>query len=341
MDLSKRLGDILPHRILIFRALQLGDLLCAVPALRALRSALPEADITLVGLPWSEIFVERFHHYIDDFIEFPGIPGFPEREPQIEAFPAFLRTVQEQKFDLALQMQGSGAIANTLIVLFGARLSAGYYLPDQYCPDEARFLPYPDLEPEVWRHLRLMEFLGIPLQGDHLEFPILEQDWIEFQQLQAQRQLEPGGYMCIHPGARAAARRWPAENFAIVADALSEKGLQVVLTGSEAERALLDQVAGKMKTPAVNLAGATSLGALAALLSCARLLVCNDTGVSHLADARDIPSIVLFSASDPSRWAPLNRDLHRVLDGAASVPPTAVVEEAEDLLAKDAEDARA
>src|SRR5215208_4205215 len=103
-----------PHNIVIIRALQLGDLLCSVPAFRALRAALPEARVTLVGLPWADVFVKRFSHYLDDFIALPGWPGLPESEPQIEKIPGFLQTVQNRRFDLALQMQGSGGITNPL-----------------------------------------------------------------------------------------------------------------------------------------------------------------------------------------------------------------------------------
>jgi ADP-heptose:LPS heptosyltransferase len=79
----------------------------------------------------------------------------------------------------------------------------------------------------------------------------------------------------------------------------------------------------------------TSLGALGVLLTGARLLVCNDTGVSHMAAALKLPSIVLFSASDPNRWAPLNDQLHRAIPWAAGAAPEDVIAEAEYLLALD------
>jgi ADP-heptose:LPS heptosyltransferase len=109
---AERFGGFKPKKIAILRALQLGDLLCSVPAFRALRRGLPEAHITLVGLPWASSFVSRFQHYIDSFIEFPGFPGFPEQAQQVERIPGFLAGMQAGNFDLAIQMQGSGNISN-------------------------------------------------------------------------------------------------------------------------------------------------------------------------------------------------------------------------------------
>ena len=311
-----RLGQPLPRRLVILRALQLGDLLCAVPALRALRAALPAAEITLVGLPWARAFVERFDRYLDGFLEFPGYPGLPERELQVHRVPEFLAAAQRLQFDLAIQMHGSGAIVNPLTVLLGARYTAGFHVPGQYCPDPERFLPFPAHEPEVWHHLRLMEFLGVPLQGDELEFPLRPQDEQELAAIPEARDLHSAEYVCIHPGARSRARRWLPERFAAVADVLAARGLRIVLTGSSDEAALTAAVAGSMKAPALDLAGRTSLGALAVLLSRARLLVCNDTGVSHIAAGLRLPSVVIISASDPNRWAPLDHERHR----AISVP---------------------
>ncbi len=301
--------------VAVFRALQLGDMLCAVPALRALRAALPESEITLVGLPWAASFVRRFDRYLDAFLEFPGYPGLPERVPDVRRIPAFLADVQAKRFDLVIQMHGSGEITNPIAALFRAADLAGFYRPGQFCPAPGRFLPYPDGEPEIRRSLHLMRFLGVPGRGEYLEFPLDDADREDARRA-AGLQLAGGRYACVHPGARAVDRRWPPEAFARVADALAARGLRVVLTGSADETTLTREVVRHMHAPAIDIAGRTSLGGLAAVVSGARLLVSNDTGVSHVADALAIPSVVVYTTSDPGRWAPLDRRKHRAIVAA-------------------------
>jgi len=302
-----------PRSVAVLRALQLGDLLCAVPALRALRAALPRARGTLIGLPWAAEFARRLPAYIDDFVEFPGWPGLPEREVDSAAVPRFLHEMKARRFDLALQLHGSGAHVNSLTCLLGAARTAGFFVPGAFCPDPDSYLPYPDGGPEPRRLLALLEFLGAPPAGAALEFPVSEEDERRWAELARRFELRPRAFACVHAGARWPSRRWPVERFAGVADALAADGLAVVLTGSAAEGALASELGRRMRAPAVNLAGRTDLGTLAALLRDARLVVCNDTGVSHLAAAVGTRSVVVASGSDVRRWAPEDAARHRVL----------------------------
>src|SRR4051812_23822822 len=98
-----RSSDI--KQIAVFRALQLGDMLCSVPAFRALRNAFPSAKITLLGLPWANSFTRRFYKYFDSFIHFPGYPGLPEQKFQPKQIINFFGEIQQANFDLVLQMQ--------------------------------------------------------------------------------------------------------------------------------------------------------------------------------------------------------------------------------------------
>lgn len=307
-----RLGPA--QTIIVFRALQLGDMLCAVPALRGLRHAYPQSHIALVGLPWAAAFAERFSHYIDEFVAFPGYPGLPEIEPKISELPAFLSALQKRNFDAAIQLHGSGSYVNSITMLLGAKVSAGFYVPGEYCPDPLRFMPWPDELPEVDRYLALLNFLAPDEYDCRLEFPLLQQDQLALEALGLDL-AQP--YAIVHPGAQLPSRRWPPEHFAAVADTLASRGLNVILTGSAQERPLAERVTQHMRRRATDLAGKTSLGALAVLLRGARLLVSNDTGLSHIAAALEVPSVIACLASDARRWAPANRALHKVVESGA------------------------
>jgi ADP-heptose:LPS heptosyltransferase len=320
-------------RIAVLRALQLGDLLCAVPAWRALRAAFPSARISLIGLPWARQFVSRFHHYLDEFIEFPGYPGLPERTVAPASIPHFLVEMQAHRFDLVLQMHGSGHYVNELAALFGARETAGFYVPGEWCPNPASFTPYPDSLPEVHRHLNLMAFLGVPSLGDDVEWPVTSSDEDVFMSLDESRFLMQREYVCLHPGGRGVTRRWAPEHFAAIADVMAARGFQVVVTGTQEESDLASAMIGAMRTKAISMIGRTDLGTLGVVLRHAKLLIANDTGVSHVAAGLRLPSVIICTDSDPVRWGPLDRQRHRVLC-AAQASRESVIHEIDEVLAE-------
>ncbi|MFC3199042.1 glycosyltransferase family 9 protein [Parapedobacter deserti] len=311
------------HKIAIFRALHLGDLLCAIPALRALRHRLPQASITLVGLPWAEQLVRRFPMYIDRLEIFPGYPGLPEQPYSVHELAAFIGRMQTERFDLALQMQGNGTLVNPLVELFGANHTTGFFTPGVYYPKNGLFIRYPTHVHEVCRNLLLLQHLGVPHQGLDLEFPLNEQDYAEAEALALPTQ--PGQYVCIHPGSRAAWRRWPPNAFAIMADRCAALGYDVVITGTAEELPLASAVAQAMHHTPIIVAGTTSLGAMAALIKQSKAIVSNCTGVSHLASALGTPGVIISMDGEPNRWRPLNKSTLAMIDWNMT-PDLALVE---------------
>ena len=299
-------------KIAIFRALQLGDLLCAIPAVRALRYAYPQAHITLLSMPWAQILVDRFPQYFNAFVHFPGYPGLPEQSVSPKAFTAFLTAMQETEFDLVLQMQGNGTIVNPMVELLGGKYTAGFCIPNDYCPNKNLFLEYPNGIHETERHIRLMEYLGIPTQGTDLEFPITQKDEYELTQLQLP--IEPQRYVCVHPGSRGGWRQWPVAYFAKLADDAADKGFKIVLTGTKEEMDIVQSVVQHMTHSGIVVAGKTTMGAVAVLIKQAFALISNCTGVSHIAAALHTPSVVISMDGEPERWAPLNTQLHHTID---------------------------
>ena len=317
-------------KIVVFRALQLGDMLCAIPAIRALRKAYPEAEIILLGLPWARALTDRFDNYFDGFIHFPGFPGLPEQIFNSRIFPEFLKRMQQMEFDLVLQMQGNGSVVNPLMELFGARYTAGFSTPGHYAPDNGLFIPYPDEDHEAKRHIQLMQHLGIPADGTDLEFPLTAADHEELQALGLE--IAPKKYVCIHPGSRGTWRQWPVRYFAALADLCIDQGYQVIVTGTKDEQDIVQSVISGMKSSAINTAGRTSLGAMGALIKDAAMLISNCTGVSHIASAFKTPSIVLSMDGEPQRWGPLDGLNHRTINWLQSPDFHLVFRETADLM---------
>jgi uncharacterized membrane protein len=252
-----------------------------VPALRALRAANPDAHFTLIGLPAAQELAARLRRYLDGFVAFPGFPGMPGIECDLDAVPDFFERMKRQRFDLAVQMHGSGEVANPLMVLMGAARNAGYHRGGRYCPDAQRYLEWRDDEDEVRRWLRLAAHLGAVPRGTHLELPLEARDWEQWRELRLEH------YVCLH--CRSQPRR-----FAEVGDALATEGWNVVLTGSDAVR-------GEMHQPAVSLAGRTDLGGTAAAIAKASLVVTNDPDALLIAAAMRTPAAVLTADTPRER----------------------------------------
>jgi ADP-heptose:LPS heptosyltransferase len=277
----------------------LGDLLCAVPALRAIRAAEPSAHVTFIGLPTGAWLAERFPGYIDRWLPCNTCPGLPESKPDPIAHERFLRAARAARFDLAVQLHGDGRATNSFTASLGATRWGGLRRPgtDEHNPLLAELRPE---RHEIERCGDALCAVGITSHDTRLEFPIRAGDR---DQLAAVVGTLPATVAVLHPGASRPERCWSASSFAAVADHLASRVDRVVLTGSAAEVDVVASVSARTATPPIALAGRTSLGTLAALLAGARVVVSNDTGVAHLAGAVGTPTVTVFARSDRRRWA--------------------------------------
>lgn len=303
--------------IAVVRALGgIGDVLCVVPALKRLRALAPDARITYIGRPQIEGVVARYPALVDRFLAFSGFPGVPEHPFDPAALTAWLEArAREERFDLAIQLHGSGSVTNVFTGLIGAKRQVGYHVPGLWAPDAAS-PPFPDALAEVARWTALIDTLGVSGTDDALEFPVADTDRDAVRSM-----LPPGRYTVVHAGASDPRRRWPVDRFAAVADALAGQGLTIVLTGTADEADAVAGVANAMSASSISLCGRTTLGQAAALIEGATIVVTNDTGTSHIAAALAVPSVVIFIASDPARWAPANAALHVAVGGGVNDLP--------------------
>lgn len=343
-----------PQRIAVVRALQLGDMLVAVPALRALRAHFPQAEMTLIGLPWAAAFARRFSRYIDRFAVFPGWPGIREAPYDAKRTQRFLDEQRAYGYDLVIQMHGSGEASNPFALALGGTVTAGYVAANQ--PAALTLAaPYPSDQHEILRNVGLAWLVGCEGRSTALEFPLTATDHAEARSLLSSVDNSDTPLVGIHAGARVSARRWSAASFGAVADALARDWrARIVLTGGRDERAIVGTVERAMHAPALNLADKTSLGGLAAVMTHLDLFISNDTGVAHVAQAVGAPSVTIFGPADVRRWAPLTPERHRIVRVPVEcspcgyqdcpidhrclrqIPPELVLQAAEGLLVKGA-----
>ena len=311
-DTDDRMADLdrIEH-IAVLRALPgVGDMVCAVPALRALRLRFPHARVALIGLWSSRWMLDAYPGYVDELLPVDGLPMLCPPPADIEGAMAALAAARQQRFDLAVQLHGDGSLSNLVTTLLGARRNLVHHLPGAPPPEGALAVPYANRGHEVVRLLDLVEHLGVV--GDAaLEPPALESQ-AAGRDLVATLPLAGGGFAVLHPGASTPARRWPPAGFAAVARWLLERDVAVVATGTDAERPVVEELC-RREPGVIDLCGRTGVCDLAGVLSAARLVVSNDTGVAHLAAAVRAPSVVTFLGDDPGRWAPIDSVRHRVV----------------------------
>jgi ADP-heptose:LPS heptosyltransferase len=285
------------HRLLILRALGLGDLLTAIPALRALANSHPEHERVLAAPGVLAPLAER----ID-----PGLRVEPAGE--LEVLPPSVHGAT-----LAVNLHGRGPQSHHLLRDTGAR--AFVWFEHAGVPDSRGAPSWRPREHEVRRWCRLLSESGIPADPADLDVEPPAGD-------------PPGaarGATLIHPGAASAARRWPAERFAAVAVHELSMGRSVAITGGPSELPLARLIAEQADlAPDRVLAGRTGLADLMRAVAVADRVVSGDTGVAHLATALRTPSIILFGPTSPAEWGPPEaRPWHRAIWKGATGDPHA------------------
>jgi ADP-heptose:LPS heptosyltransferase len=273
--------------VVVLRALGLGDLLTAVPALRALADAFPRHP-RLLAAPAVLAPLARASGAVDEVVPADGL-GEPLR--------------RLHGAGLAVNLHGRGPESSDLLLATEPRRLVAFAHPA--VPASSQGPRWRPDEHEVARWCRLLEESGIAADPTRLDL-----------------ELPPGpvphgvqGATLVHPGAASPSRRWPPERFAEVARAEAAQGRRVIVTGGPAEVDLANDVADRAGLPerAVQ-AGQGGVLTIARLVAAADRVVCGDTGIAHLATALRTPSVVLFGPTSPALWGPPpDRPWHRPL----------------------------
>jgi heptosyltransferase-2/heptosyltransferase-3 len=301
-------------RVLLIRPDHIGDLLFATPALRLLRTSLPDAQLTALVGPWGKPVLAG-NPCLDEVIEceFPGFGRKPNASflaPYSQLWQWAAR-IRREHFDLAVMLRFDHWWGAWLADLAGIPVRIGYDIPE--CrPFLTQALPYQDARHEVQQNLTLakaaVRWAGQkPKAGPELlEFALSPTDQLYIASYLSARGIGLAERLIVtHPGAGAPVKLWTAEKWAEVADALAERlGARVVITGGRDELDLAWSVYALMRADAVVAAGDTSLGQLAALFSRSALVLGPDCGPLHLAVAVGAPTVHLYGPASMVKFGP-------------------------------------
>ncbi|WP_435148304.1 glycosyltransferase family 9 protein [Micromonospora aurantiaca (nom. illeg.)] len=277
--------------ILVLRALGVGDLATAVPALRGLRAGLPGRELVLAAPAWLTPLAE-LTGAVDRVLPTTG----PDRIGWTGPAP-----------EVAVNLHGRGPQSHRALAAVRPGRVLAYRNPGAGHPDGPA---WDDDEHEVRRWCRLLHAYGLPADPGDLALRRPAATGV------------PAGVTLLHPGGKIPAKRWPADRFAGLARELAARGHRVAVTGSPDERTLAERVARDAGLPPrAVLAGRTGLAEMAALVADARLVVSGDTGVAHLATGYGTASVVLFGPVPAAHWGPPpDRPRHRALGAIEPTP---------------------
>ncbi|MDQ7005230.1 MAG: lipopolysaccharide heptosyltransferase II [Ghiorsea sp.] len=263
----------------------LGDVILAQPALRSLCLQHQDVEIAVFGRGWlKELlpFLNLNHpniHVVDDI---------PKRSDAVFLFPNSLRSALQAFRSRAKKRIGYRRDGRSLL------LTHAY---------KSRI----DLKHEHHRgyYLDMLRQYGLDTPLDEVELIAPQSIQAQAVALLKEKGIDPAKFICIAPGAQfGGAKRYPAESYNHVLVQLSKDGWHVVTLGTDAERDIASQCLLDVSGQQWNAAGETSLTQALALVSVAKLVLCNDSGLMHVAAGLGVPTVCMFGATDPARTSP-------------------------------------
>lgn len=318
----RRTGAEPVARVVCFRLERIGDLLMTLPALSALRRALPQASIDLVVGSWNQAIAQAIP--VVDRIDTLDAAWLARGGNGLGVIGLAGRAARwrERRYDLAINFEPD-IRTNLVMAAAGARRTAGFASggggavldvaldadPTGHTADNAVRLveaaagamPPEDAMP------REGVSYGDPVVSAFKRTPLLRIPDAARADAAARLQRVKGSLKVgLHVSGGRAIKQWPETRFRDVATALvRDRGAAIVLTGTPAERAQIAVVRDALPADRVlDLSEDVDLLTVAAALQQLDLVVTGDTGPMHLAHAVGTPIVAIFGPSDPARYAP-------------------------------------
>ena len=288
--------------ILLINTTAVGDTLMTTPAIRAIRRAFPKAR--LVSLASHKAKAVLLHNpHLDQILDHPGRIDLAF----LARLPRLVMAIRRERCDLAVILHGNDPDAVLFAYLSGARYRVGWET-SQLAFALTHRLPFDQRgEHLVHRWKRQLTTLGIAFQGVEMDLPLTDLEEKEAERFLTQHKIQGSRLIGIHPFANThAGKVWPMERVTELGRLLVADGFVPVIIGGPAERATALRMVLESNHALVSAAGALTLRQSMALIKRLTVLVTQDSGPFHIAQALGTPVVVLYGPSDPRGTGPLS-----------------------------------
>ncbi len=312
------------NKILIINIFGIGDVLFTMPLISSLKARFPDISIGYLCNRRTEGML-RVHPKVDTVFvyerdEFQAIYQ-KSKVGYLKKLQGLAREIRGERFDAVIDVSLSG-LMGFLTWVSGIKRRVGFdYKGRGWLLTERVVLKGYEEKHVVDHYLGLLEKIGVPASGKTLEFPLQEQDlaWAD-KFLKDNGIASPGPVIGLVPGGGsswgkdAVYKRWPAENYAKLADKLIEKyTARIILMGSQNESDVCERVASLMGKRPVSACGKTSINQFAALAKRCAFVITNDGGPLHVAVASGVKTVSIFGPVDERVYGPYPPQGHIVV----------------------------
>lgn len=314
------------RNILLVQLGDIGDVVLTTPTIRAVKGAYPDARVSiLIFKPYGSLLAAdpNIHEVVET------IRTRSSLFRRLRELVSFTQRLRQKHYDLVIDLR-TGDRGAILSILTGAPVRVGCRGIRQQFWHEILFTKIirdlkvapPPVHPGADQSLRVVRQLGITTEDSTPLLYIAPGDRLRAEALLAEAGLAPGsGMVTVNPFSRWKYKEWDNAKWGEVIDRLwEERHFPAVLIGSPEEAAGCEEIVAGREGRAINLAGKTTLGELAAILSMSSLHLGVDSAAPHIAAAVGTPTVTLHGPSDWRAWRTVN-DQHRVVSAAMDCLP--------------------
>ncbi len=305
-----RKKSLQPHykRILVIKLIAIGDLVVALPTIKALRKSFPDVYLAMLVTPRVKEVVEGLP-YLDKIIYYDIL----SKDKGIKGLFKIISLLRKERFDVVIELDHYYRITSIITFFSGIKNRVGFDLPGQGRRRLVTIkIPYLVGVHEVEAFLETAKGIGVDISDKELvEIWTANEDKKYIDKFLKEAEVTNEDFLVgIHPGTgpSATSRRWAPEKFGKLADWLiKEKNAKVVFTGANSELELINESVKVMTSKPIIAAGKINLKQFAELCRRYKLFISVDTGPLHIAAAMKTKVIGLYGPNTPLKWGPYGK----------------------------------